>query len=160
VSNFLLFSLSSFKLVGIKLSFSFHELREVTSPVGKLFALKMDHFITDHIQEISSVRHDDNGSVDETGNVILKPDEGRQVQMVSGLIKHKNFRVAEQHLGNSDTHSPTTGESSALLIKIFFLETNTRENFHSFALCFISLDELKSLSDIINLLSFSSLLFL
>ena len=39
------------------------ELREVTSPVGQLFTLQVDHLSADSIQEVSSMRHDNNSSV-------------------------------------------------------------------------------------------------
>ena len=39
------------------------ELTKVTSPVSQLFALKVDHFTTDSIQEISSMRHDNYRSI-------------------------------------------------------------------------------------------------
>jgi hypothetical protein len=39
------------------------ELGEVTSPVSQLFALKVDHFGADSVQEVSGVRHDNDSSV-------------------------------------------------------------------------------------------------
>ena len=47
----------------VLLLFVLLELREVTTPVGQLFTLQVDHLSTDSIQEVSSVRHDNNSCV-------------------------------------------------------------------------------------------------
>jgi hypothetical protein len=80
--------------------------------------------------------------------------------MVSGLIKHQNFGVAEKYFGNGDTHSPASRESFAFLFEILFLETNSFKNLHSFALSLIGLNELKSLLNLRDSGGFSSNLFL
>jgi len=55
------------------------------------------------------MRHNDNSDVEHL-DVLLEPDERIQIQMVSRLVEEEDLRLREDNLGNSDTHSPTTGE--------------------------------------------------
>lgn len=124
------------------------ELREVSSPVCEFLALEMDDLGNNSIEEVSSMRHDNDSSVSEVLEVALEPDEGRQVQMVCGLIQHQNLGLAVQNLSNRDTHSPASRERTAWLIEVRFFEADTDENFLSLLLCQISLNEVKSLCDL------------
>jgi len=134
------------------------ELREVTSPVGELLTLEMDYLGDDSIEEVSGMGHNNDSGVSEVLEVALKPDEGGQVQMVSGLIEHQNLGFAVQNLSNSDTHSPASRERTAWLIEVRNFEADTDKDVLGLLLSQVSFDEVKSLCNFRYSVSLSFLL--
>ena len=82
---------------------------KVTLEVVELLALELDDLVADHVQEVSSVRHYDHGNV-KVLDVLLKPDQGHQVQVVGGLIQQQDLWLREDDLGDGHSHSPASRE--------------------------------------------------
>lgn len=89
------------------LVFGLFKLIEVASVVSQLLILKVNYLIDCGIEEVPSMGHDDDCDV-QSLNVILKPNQSRQVQMIGGLIEHKNFWLTENYFSNRNSHSPAT----------------------------------------------------
>jgi hypothetical protein len=146
VSNLVELSLALFSLVLILLCLSFLKLGEVTTVVSQLLVLEVDDLITDRVEEITGVRHDNDCDV-EGLDVVLEPDQGGQVQMIGRLIKHKNLGLAEDDLSDGDTHAPATGEVFRGSPQVSLLETDTAQNFNCLRFLIPSLDSLQTFGD-------------
>jgi hypothetical protein len=106
------------------------------------------------------VRHDNYGSVFQINEIVFKPDQRWQVQVIGGLIKHEDLRLAIQNLSDSDAHSPASREVFASFVEVCLLETNTSDNVFGFLLSQVRLNEIKPVSNFSNSNSFSFILFL
>lgn len=109
MGNLLKLILSLLDSVLSLLSLSFLVGVEVTLIVCKFLVLEFDYFVNDSVKEVSSMGDDDDGDV-EFLNVLLEPDEGDQIQVISRLIEHEDFWFAEDNLGDGDSHSPPSRE--------------------------------------------------
>jgi len=87
------------------------------------------------------VRHDNDGDV-EGGDVVLEPDKCGQVQVISGLVQHENLGLAENDLGDGDTHSPATGEGVGGLVEVFVCKADTSQNFDGLDFLVVSANHL------------------
>lgn len=105
MSNFVELSLPKFGLIFVALGFCFNKLVEVTRVVGEFTALKVNDFIDNSVQEVSCVRNNNDCDV-KSLDVVFKPNQCGQVQVICWLVKHKNFRLTKNHLRDCDSHAP------------------------------------------------------
>ena len=59
---------------------------KVTLVVCELLVEEINDLFSCRIQEVTSVRHDNYGDI-ETLDIVLKPDKGVQIEMISRLIE-------------------------------------------------------------------------
>jgi hypothetical protein len=64
--------------------------------------------------------------------------------MISRLVEHENFWLAEDDLGNGHTHAPATGEVFGWDGQIRLLEANTCQDLDGLRFSFICLDMLET----------------
>lgn len=102
-------ALSSFLLVLISFILQLLKGIEVTLVVSELAALEMDDLLASFVQEITGVGNHDDRDV-QSFNVVFKPNQSRDIQVISRLIKHQDLWLAENGFGNRNTHAPTSGE--------------------------------------------------
>ena len=144
MSNLLKLHLSQSHPLLSLLDLGFLELVEVTFEVSQLLVLELNDFIDDFVQEVLGVRHDDDGDV-KGQDVLLQPDECNQIQMIGGLIQEEDFWLAENNLGDGDSHSPASREFLGWELNVFFSETKTDKDHGGLLFCFVGIDVVKSL---------------
>jgi len=127
MGNLLKLILSLLNSVFSLLTLSFLVGVEVTLVVGELFVFEFDYFVNNSVKEVPSMGDDDDGDV-EGDNVLLEPDESDQIQVISRLIEHEDFWLAEDNLSDGDSHSPTSREFVGRPVKLLFSETETFKN--------------------------------
>lgn len=122
------------------------EVVEVTLVVGKLSVKEVDDLLASCIKEIAGMGYDHHSN-GKLSDIVFKPNESIQVQVIRGLIQQKDLRLAEDHLRNCNTHAPTTGEVFRWNVKVTLAETKPSKDLNSLALCLLSLDVLQTLKD-------------
>jgi hypothetical protein len=81
-------------------------------------------------------------------NIFLEPDECNQIQMICWLIKHKNFWLGENDLGDGDSHSPSSREFLGRYLKLVLLEPETCQNVDSLCFSVVGIDSIQALIDL------------
>jgi|TARA_B110001450_G_C17611581_1_gene477505 hypothetical protein len=82
------------------------------------------------------MRNDDNSCVVEGLDVNFKPDEGYEIQVIGRLIEHEDLWLAEDDLGDRDSHSPSSRELLGRPGELLFGETKTNQDQSSFGWSF------------------------
>ena len=80
--------------------------------------------------------NNDHSCVIEGLDVKLKPDEGNEIQVICRLIEHEDLWLAEDNLGDRDSHSPSSRELFGRPFELLFSETKTDQDLSSFGRCF------------------------
>jgi len=78
-------------------------------------------------------------------HIVLQPDQSWQVQVIGGLVKHENLRLAENDFRDSDTHAPATRKFFGGLVEVLLRETDTAQNFNSLGLSIVRANSFKTL---------------
>jgi len=76
---------SLFSLLFHFLSLGFLKLIKITLVVMQLLTLKLDDLINNLIQKVSSMGNNHNSDIQST-DILLKPDESHEIQMICRLI--------------------------------------------------------------------------
>jgi len=108
------------------------ELLEISLVVGQLLILEVHDFVDAGVEEVTSVGHDNHCSVHQLLDVVFKPDQGWQIQVIRGLIQHENLRLGKDDLCDRNSHSPTARELFRRLTQISLREADTCEDLDGF----------------------------
>jgi len=68
--------------------------------------------------------------------------------MISRLVKEKNFGFGEDALGDSDSHSPSSGEGVGRPLHVLLRETDTGQNLDSLRLSLVGTDRVQALENL------------
>ena len=80
----------------------------------------------DIVQELA-VMGDQQQRAAEGFQVILKPFDGLDVQMVRGLVEQKDIRMGKENLGQLDAHVPALAEGFRMAVQFVFLEAQAEK---------------------------------
>ncbi|TKW51055.1 hypothetical protein CTA1_9472 [Colletotrichum tanaceti] len=127
VNNLILLLLVGLHLVGLLLGASPVVDVVVATVVQELLQAHVDHGGAHAVKEIHGVGDEDEGTVPLL-EVLFQPHAGLEIQMGSGVVEQQQRRSDEQGLGESDTHSPSTGHVLGLLVNGDLVETQTRQD--------------------------------
>ena len=78
------------------------------------------------------------------GDEAAQPLDTFEVEVVGGLVEQQDVGMAEEQLGQRDTHLPATGELGTRLIEIRGLKTQTGKNLTRVALEFVATQTLEA----------------
>jgi len=124
------------------------ELIEITSVVGELLSLEVDNLVTGGVQEVTRMGNDDDRGLVQLLDVELEPDQRGQIQMISGLVKEKDFGFGEDALGDGDSISPSSGEGVERPLHVLLRETDTVQNLESLRLSLVGTDRNQAIGNL------------
>eukprot|EP00128_Syssomonas_multiformis_P003089 Colp12_sorted_trinity150504_noHs@15450 len=114
-------------VVALSLRDLLDELGEVTLVALELAGLVVDDVGADVVKEARVVGDDQAGDISETSEVVLKPLDVGDVEMVGGLVEEKDISLHEHGTGKLELHLPTTREGANGLLLHVIGETDGRE---------------------------------
>ena len=122
VSNLLLLGFSVSGLQLVLLIPHFLKGVVISLVVVQLLVEQVNDLVAAEVQELSVVRNDDHGDV-QLHEVVFKPNDCVQVQVIGGLIQEQDLRLTENHLCYRNSHSPPSRELLGLFVEFFLTKS-------------------------------------
>ena len=80
------------------------------------------------VQELAVVRNQKHRAPERL-QIVLKPFDGLDVQVVGGLVQEQHVRLREQDFGQFDAHVPALAEGFCEAVQFIGLESQAKEHF-------------------------------
>mmetsp|Transcript_53318 Transcript_53318/g.161942 ORF Transcript_53318/g.161942 Transcript_53318/m.161942 type:complete len:310 (-) Transcript_53318:412-1341(-) len=136
----------------------FAEASEIALVMHELPRLQVQNVRANLIQEIGVVRDDDDRVRVLLGQVLVQPQHRVEVQVIGRFVQHKQFRLQEQGLGQTDPHPPTAGKlhdravhGEAVLIGLLRREPEPAHDLAHLGLCGLGTRRAQLRRDILEL---------
>ena len=126
-------------------------LLEVTAVVagvgGHAAVLERGDVIDAGVHEGAVVADDEHGAV-VVGDKAAQPLDALEIQVVGGLVEQQQVGVAQEELGERDTHLPAAGELGARALKVGDLKAQAGQDLAGVALELVAAQMLKAVLDL------------
>lgn len=124
------------------------EVAAVVAGVGGHAAvLERGDVVDAGVHEGAVVADDENGAV-VVGDKAAKPLDAFEVQVVGGLVQQQQVGMAQEKLGERDTHLPAAGELGARALKVGDLKAQAGQDLAGVALELVAAQVLKAVLDL------------
>ena len=99
------------------------------------------------VHEGAVVADDEHGAV-VVGDKAAQPLDALEIQVVGGLVEQQQVGVAQEELGERDTHLPAAGELGARALKVGDLKAQAGQDLAGVALELVAAQVLKAVLDL------------
>ena len=91
-------------------------------------AAELENAVAEGIEELAIVGNDDEAA-GIAREVVLKPEQRLEVEMVGRLVEHEQSGLADEEAGKVRAHDPTAREGFGLLVVVGLAKAEAGENF-------------------------------
>ena len=131
------------------IGFALDEVIVVVAAIADEFALaNLDDAADEAVEKFPVVRDDENRA-GITVQIILKPQQRFEVEMVRRLVEHQQVRLLREQPGEVRAHDPAAAHFLRRPVKILFAKAETREDLLRLGLDLIAIQFVEAIVDIV-----------